>query len=163
MALVAFARGTDHRCMNTTPVSAYDWSGLGIMDTEECLEHLRRSPVGRLGFIDHGEAVILPVNYALDGRSIVFRTGPGSKLSAAVMNNAVCLEIDGWIDLDHTGWSVLAKGMATMIEGEQELERLDALPVHPWSSPELRQEWVRIVIEELSGRRIVHRPVPPTV
>ena len=70
-----------------------------ILDEEKCFDHLRREPVGRLGFVDHGEPVILPVNYAVAGRSIVLRTGQGSKLAVALMAQPVCLEIDGWDEL----------------------------------------------------------------
>jgi hypothetical protein len=84
----------------------------------------------------------------------VFQTGPGSKLSAAVMQSPVCVEVDGWDDFNHTGWSVLARGLASTVHDEHEVERLEALPVRPWASPELRQQWVRITVEEVTGRRI---------
>jgi nitroimidazol reductase NimA-like FMN-containing flavoprotein (pyridoxamine 5'-phosphate oxidase superfamily) len=129
---------------------------LEIMGTEECYDHLRRSPVGRVGFVDAGEAVILPVNFAVDGRSLVFRTGSGSKLAAAIMRTTACLEIDSWDDMAHTGWSVLAKGMAETVDDEETVARFEMLPVRPWTAPELRQRWVRNHVEENSGRRIVH-------
>jgi uncharacterized protein len=134
--------------------ASLDWSGLVILGEEECYEHLRREPVGRLGFVDRAEPVILPVNFAVDGRSIAFRTGQGSKLASALMAQPVCLEIDGWDAFDHTGWSVLAKGVAEAVDDEATVARLAELPVRPWSRPDLRVEWVRIVVEEISGRRI---------
>src|SRR5262249_52778516 len=115
-----------------------------------------RSPVGRVGFVDHGEPVILPVNFAVDGRSMVFRVGQGSKLSAALMEQPICLEVDEWDGVSHTGWSVLAKGVAHTVDDDEHTRHLRGLPVQPWSSPELRQRWVRIVVDEISGRRIVH-------
>ena len=126
-----------------------------ILDEETCFDHLRHEPVGRLGFVDHGEPVILPVNYAVAGRSIVLRTGHGSKLSAALMAQPVCLEIDGWDALSHAGWSVLAKGVAEVVSDPMVTERLDQLPVRPWSRPDLRREWVRILVDEVSGRQVV--------
>ncbi len=134
--------------------ASLDWSGLVILDVEQCYELLRREPVGRLGFVDHAEPVILPVNYAVDGRSIVLRTGQGSKLSTALMAQPVCLEIDGWDTLDHTGWSVLVKGVAEAVDDPAVTDRLDQLPVRPWSRPDLRRQWVRIMVEEVSGRQI---------
>ena len=35
-----------------------------------------------------------------------------------------------------------------------EIARLERLPVRPWSRPDLRDHWVRIMVEELTGRRI---------
>lgn len=134
--------------------ASLDWSGLVILDEEECYAHLRREPVGRLGFVDRAEPIILPVNYAVDGRSIVFRTGQGSKLASALMAQPVCLEIDGWDGLAHTGWSVLVKGVAEAVDDEAVTAHLDELPVRPWSRPDLRCEWVRIMVEEVSGREI---------
>jgi nitroimidazol reductase NimA-like FMN-containing flavoprotein (pyridoxamine 5'-phosphate oxidase superfamily) len=134
--------------------ASLDWSGLMVLDEDECYELLRGQPVGRLGFIDKAEPVILPVNYAVDGRSLVFRTGQGSKLSSALMAQPVCLEIDSWDDFEHTGWSVLVKGVADVVEAEADVDRLDHLPVRPWSRPDLRHEWVRIMAEEVTGRRI---------
>jgi nitroimidazol reductase NimA-like FMN-containing flavoprotein (pyridoxamine 5'-phosphate oxidase superfamily) len=135
--------------------ASLDWSGLVILDEDECYEHLRNEPVGRLGLIDRGEPLILPINFAVDGRSIVFRTGQGSKLSSALMGESVCLEIDHWDRLAHTGWSVVVKGSADLVRDEAETSRLDELPVRPWTSPDLRRDWVRIVVDEVTGRRIV--------
>ena len=110
--------------------------------------------MGRIGFVDAGSPVILPVNYTMDGPAVVFRTAQGSKLSASMMQRPVCFEVDDWDAQSHTGWSVLAKGVADEVLDDQELERLAALPVRPWSRPDLRDHWVRILVEELTGRRI---------
>jgi nitroimidazol reductase NimA-like FMN-containing flavoprotein (pyridoxamine 5'-phosphate oxidase superfamily) len=137
---------------------ARDWAGLVILSTDECYERLRHAPVARLGFVDAGDVVVLPVNITVDGRSIVFRTGHGSKMSSAAMQSPVCVEIDGWDDLAHTGWSVLARGFAELVLDDESIDRFETLPVRPWASPELRNQWVRVVVEEISGRRIVNTP-----
>lgn len=131
-----------------------DWSGLEILSDAECHEHLAMGAVGRIGFVDEGSPVILPVNYTLDGRAIVFRTAAGSKLSVGMMQRPVCFEVDEWDTLTHTGWSVLAKGVADEVLDDAEIARLETLPVRPWSRPDLRDHWVRIMVEELTGRRI---------
>ena len=139
--------------------ASLDWSGLEMLDFEECYQHLRDGAVGRLGFMDRGEPVILPINYAIDGHSVVFRTAPGSKLAQGVMQRPVCFEIDSWDLLDHTGWSVLLKGVADEVLGDDEIDHLESLPVRAWSRPDLRRSWVRIMAEEVTGRRIVATPV----
>jgi hypothetical protein len=58
--------------------------------------------------------------------------------------------------MTHSGWSVLAKGVADEVLDTAEIERLEQLPVRPWSRPDLRDHWVRIMVEELTGRRISH-------
>ena len=131
-----------------------DWSGIEILSPEECLERLRSSAIGRVAFLEAGSPSVLPVNYALDGRRIVFRTAPGSKLAAAMMRNSVAFEVDTWDDQARSGWSVLAKGTADHVLEDDELERLEQLGLEPWTGPELRDQWVRILIDELTGRAV---------
>ena len=136
-----------------------DWSGLAIMAPDDCYDRLRHAHVGRIGFVDEGEVVVLPVNISLDGHAIVFRTGHGAKLSSAVMSKPVCVEIDDWDDVSHTGWSVLARGVASEVLDDDQIEHLRSLPVRPWSNPQARDRWVRVSITEITGRRIVQTPV----
>ncbi len=131
-----------------------DWSGLEVLSYEECRRLLSDAPVGRIGFVQDGSPVILPINYVLDGGLIVFRSGRGSKLDSAMMGRPVCVEVDSWDVAEHVGWSVLAKGLAEHMTDGDEVDRLDRLPVKPWSRPDLRHEWISVMIEELSGRRI---------
>jgi nitroimidazol reductase NimA-like FMN-containing flavoprotein (pyridoxamine 5'-phosphate oxidase superfamily) len=131
-----------------------DWSGLEILSAEDCRAHLAAGAVGRIGFVEEGGPVILPVNYTMDGHAIVFRTAAGSKLSMGMMQRPVCFEVDDWDTVSHTGWSVLAKGVADEVLDDAEIARLEQLPVRPWSRPDLRDHWVRIMVEELTGRRI---------
>lgn len=131
-----------------------DWSGLEVLGPDECREHLTAGAVGRIGFVEEGGPVILPVNYTMDGHAVVFRTAAGSKLSVGMMQRPVCFEVDDWDTLSHTGWSVLAKGVADEVLDPEEISRLEQLPVRPWSRPDLRDHWIRIMVEELTGRRI---------
>jgi hypothetical protein len=71
------------------------------------------------------------------------------------MQQPVCVEVDGWDDFEHTGWSVLARGIATTAGHESDVRQLEELPVRPWATPELRQEWVRVILDEVTGRRIL--------
>ena len=132
-----------------------DWSGLEVLAYEVCLGLLGEASVGRLGFVDQGSPIILPVNFTMDGAAVVFRTGSGSKLSTAMMQRPVCFEIDSWDALSHTGWSVLAKGVADEVLDDSRIERLESLPVRPWARPDVRGHWVSILVEDVTGRRIV--------
>lgn len=134
-----------------------DWSGQEVLSPDECWRLLDAAPVGRVGFVDEGSPVILPVNFALDGHAIAFRSAAGSKLSAAIMERPVCVEVDHWDAMAHTGWSVLAKGTAEHVLDDDSLTRMNHLPVVPWSRPDLRIEWIRVAVEEVSGRRVTPR------
>ena len=134
--------------------SSQDWSGLEVLSTAECHELLSTTAVGRIGFVDAGSPLILPVNFTMDGAAVVFRSAPGSKLAAAMLQRPVAFEIDDWDPVNHTGWSVLATGVADLVDDADEVARLERLPVRPWSRPDLRDQWVRVMVEELTGRRI---------
>jgi nitroimidazol reductase NimA-like FMN-containing flavoprotein (pyridoxamine 5'-phosphate oxidase superfamily) len=84
-------------------------TGLEWIDREECLALLARDVVGRMATAIGGSAQTYPVNYVLDGEVIVFRTDPGSKLTAGGRARAA-FEIDD-IDREHrSGWSVVVSG-----------------------------------------------------
>jgi Pyridoxamine 5'-phosphate oxidase len=58
-------------------------TGLEVLDRDECLRLLASQPVGRVAVVVDGSPMIFPVNYALDGESIVFRSDAGSKISGS--------------------------------------------------------------------------------
>jgi uncharacterized protein len=121
------------------------------LDRDECVRMLRAKHLGRLGVVVGRQPLIFPVNYALDGENIVFRTDPGTKLHAAV-GEAVAFEIDDADNVYHAGASVLVVGTAELVP-EREHDRLHALPLGPWC-PGRKATWVRIRPGAMTGRRI---------
>ena len=69
-------------------------TGLDVLSKEECLRLLASEEVGRVVTTAKGRIHIVPVNYVLDGETIVFRTDPGTKLDAA--DGPAAFEIDGF-------------------------------------------------------------------
>ena len=61
---------------------------------EECWEMLRAEEFGRLAYRMVDEVHITPINYAVEGGSLLFRTAEGNKLLAVVMGSQVAFEID---------------------------------------------------------------------
>lgn len=131
-----------------------DRQGLEILDPDTCWELIAATTVGRIAFMDAGEPMIFPVMHRLDGRSVVFRTTFGTKLIAASMEMAVAFEVDGIDAASHTGWSVVVRGTATEVIDPAEIERLTDIGLRPWASAVDRDDWVRIRVLEVSGRRI---------
>ena len=122
------------------------------LDRKECLELLRSAPVGRFAVAPGGVApLVVPVNFLLDGETVVFRSEPGEKIDG-FENRPASLEIDG-VDVDERlGWSVLVRGMASVVPcwaGPADVE------LHPWGGD--KPLWVRLVPAEITGRRLVHR------
>jgi uncharacterized protein len=119
----------------------------------DCRKLLGERRLGRLAFVDADGPVILPVNYALDEGSVVFRTDPGSKLDAAAAAATVAFEVDAADERDRTGWSVVVRGRVGEVSDPAELERLRALPLYPWA-PGAKARYVRIRPSSVTGRRI---------
>src|SRR5215469_2781949 len=109
-----------------------DRSGLEVLPFDSCLARLASVPVGRVGFIAAGEVEILPVNHVVDGRSVVFRTGEGSKLAGAGEGYPLTFEADSYDARAQSGWSVVIHGYAEVVEDEAEIRRMDALGLRTW-------------------------------
>ncbi|HVX43841.1 MAG TPA: pyridoxamine 5'-phosphate oxidase family protein [Mycobacteriales bacterium] len=126
---------------------------LDVIDREHCMRLLARHPLGRILYTNGALPAIQPVNYALDGNSIVVRTESESKLAAAGRGQVVAFEIDD-IDTDHgSGWSVVVTGRATTIASEHELARAQELPIPAWFVPD-QPHFIRIQCELVTGRRL---------
>ena len=59
---------------------------------------------------------IFPVNYRLIDGCVVFRSAPGSKLSAAASRAVVAFEVDDYNAADRSGWSVLVVGPSEVVD-----------------------------------------------
>ena len=55
---------------------------VSVLTSEECWELLHDEEFGRLAFRLVDEVHITPINYAVEGGSLLFRTAEGSKLLA---------------------------------------------------------------------------------
>ena len=51
-------------------------TGLEVIDPDECRRLLAGDEIGRLAIINGATPAVFPVNYALDGDTVVFRTAP---------------------------------------------------------------------------------------
>lgn len=127
-------------------------NGTEILSEEVCWERLRRTSIGRLGVQHDDRPAIYPINYVVDGESIVFRTRPDSKIVEAPLLERVAFEIDGFDSGQGRAWSVLIKGFGRFVDSVPEIENVDALPLHGWVNAD-RSAWVRIIPVEVTGRR----------
>jgi len=128
---------------------------LGELTLAECLELLAGQEVGRLAVVVDGQPLIFPVNYVLDGDSIVFRNDPGTKLTNASFNR-VAFEVDAVFPATKEGWSVVVTGTAREFTDalDDVSVREQALPLTTWAAGD-KGHWVRIVTPHITGRRLV--------
>ncbi|UVJ41258.1 pyridoxamine 5'-phosphate oxidase family protein [Arthrobacter sp. CJ23] len=122
------------------------------LDAEECWKLLRETGVGRLGVIADGRPDIFPVNYKVDGNSVVFLTGTGTKTRAIEEDAAVALEADAVSAEFGMAWSVIVKGKA--IGNSSTEQTLDAVSraLFPWQGAG-KDLLFRIVPDSVTGRR----------
>jgi uncharacterized protein len=114
-----------------------DRHGLEVIGLDECLTLLASRPYGRLAYLDAGAPSIVPVNHLVDGSTVVLRSLDGGKLGAAIFERPVAFELDDLDFTTRTGWSVLVRGRAEIVEDE--------------ATPSLRQ-----VARQLGGARRAH-------
>lgn len=129
-------------------MKAVDRTGIEVIDSDACLRLLGGRAVGRLGIVVGGEPLILPVNYAVLGETIVFRSAPGSKLDMGPRAPA-CFEVDEFDESMSTGWSVLVNGRLEEIDADE----AGHPDVTPWAPGE-RAHWMRLVPRRITGRRV---------
>lgn len=138
-----------------------DQRGSEVLARTECLRllALRAGGVGRVGLVVDGAVVIEPVNYrVLDGEDldVLIQVGPGSMLEAARREEIVAFEVD---DVDRESghaWSVLVRGVASVVEPSV---AATARPVEGRPMvPEPGLSFVRIRTGLVSGRRFAQRP-----
>lgn len=140
------------------------------LTTEECLSLLTTRAAGRIALRTPGGLRIFPVNYALFGDAVVFRTLPYGEIANNAHEAEIAFQVD---ELDHDqrrGWSVMANGTARRVDdpGEVHLIREEWDP-EPWASGQrnlyFKLEWVSLTGRQvgMDGRPslIVQRPASP--
>jgi nitroimidazol reductase NimA-like FMN-containing flavoprotein (pyridoxamine 5'-phosphate oxidase superfamily) len=137
-----------------------DAHALRTLTPVECFDLLEPGGIGRVAFTSPaGEIMILPVNFAMAGKGIIFRTAPDTLL-AVYANAKVSFEADRLDDALHEGWSVLVHGHAHKITDERGVKHLeDRTHLQPWAAG-ARDVYVRIAPTRISGRRIAPNAGP---
>ena len=129
---------------------------LEVLDPAECLQLLAGRGVGRIGGIVRGRPLILPINFAVLDEGIVFRTRRGGDIDQFMRSAAVAFEVDESDTIYHEGWSVVVVGRCAEVSDPAELHRVRRLRLLPWAGGS-RDLFLHISIDEICGRRIVHR------
>lgn len=122
----------------------------------ECRALIAPGGVGRIAFSAVSGPVVLPVNFTVIGGSIVVRAREGSLIEAHGDERAA-FEVDHVDEALCQGWSVLIQGQAHRVLQPGELRHVqEATTSAPWPGGE-RDVYVRIVPDQISGRRISAR------
>ncbi|HEY8480019.1 MAG TPA: pyridoxamine 5'-phosphate oxidase family protein [Spirillospora sp.] len=130
------------------------------LDRAECLRLLAEGgSIGRVAFDDGEGPTVLPVNYAVDGEAVIFRTSASGRLNRSLLTSVpggevrAAFEVDRFDEAGREGWSVLLRGGAHPLDDE---EKASVPNVEPWPGGE-REAWFRLAAREISGRRLRRR------
>jgi nitroimidazol reductase NimA-like FMN-containing flavoprotein (pyridoxamine 5'-phosphate oxidase superfamily) len=129
---------------------------LRTISATECFGLLEPGGIGRVGFTTADGVIMLPVNFAMCGKTIIFRTAPDSLLALHTYGH-LSFEADHVEEPLGEGWSVLVLGQAHPVTDEREVQHLeDATRLQPWA-PGARDVYIRIAPTHISGRSIQPR------
>jgi nitroimidazol reductase NimA-like FMN-containing flavoprotein (pyridoxamine 5'-phosphate oxidase superfamily) len=130
---------------------------LEVLSEQECRTLLEGETIGRIGVSVGALPAILPVHYWMVDGGILFRTGGGSELRAALSHTVVAFEVDHTDPDQDGGWSVLVVGVAEPVDVAVEAPGAHAVPAL-WAGRQ-SQDLVSIRPDLMSGQRVTH-PVP---
>lgn len=116
---------------------------------DECEHLLRRGTFGRVVLTTPHGPDIVPVNYVVEGHSVVVRTAPDGMLARYGDGATLLFEVDLVDEERWHGWSVVARGRGSVADAGP----VAAARVRPWAAGHRARE-VRIAWDELSGRRV---------
>jgi len=109
--------------------------------------------VGRVAVTADALPVIAPVNYVLDGSSIIFRTRRDGMLASACDETVIAFEIDELAADGSSGWSVNVVGVASLLGPGEHVRALSLGLVS--AAGDDRDQFVRLRMGLVSGRRIM--------
>lgn len=126
-------------------------SPLAELSAAECYELLASRSVGRIAFVVDGAPSVVPVNHAVDGDDILFRTSPHTELGRSMASGQVAFEVDDFDDFSQSGWSVLVQGS---VQYDDPDPASSAEPPQPWAAG-VRGLVVRVRPRSVTGRRLI--------
>ena len=138
----------DQPCADVTKTQGPAEAVTQPLGEAECLRLLAAGGVGRIGYSGRYGPTILPVNFALHGQTIVFRTGQHSPMDEDLRTGMadaaykVAFEVNEISPATREGWSILVQGAAHHVElrsrtgrgpanGRAALAGRGERPVHP--------------------------------
>jgi nitroimidazol reductase NimA-like FMN-containing flavoprotein (pyridoxamine 5'-phosphate oxidase superfamily) len=128
----------------------HDEPAVVTLQARECWAALRTTDLGRLAFTVDERPEIFPVSYVVDGGTIVFRTGVGSRITTILDGRPVAFQADG--RADGFAWSVIVKGQAREVRDLYDSIAAADLPLRPLS-PGRKDCLVRVTPVEITGRQ----------
>lgn len=125
------------------------------LTASECWRLLAGTSLGRIVFSRLALPAIRPVNHLVDGRSIIIRSHLGAAIvshTAVGGGTVVCYEADDLDPVEHTGWSVIATGIAQLVHDPAAIARYQQA-LEPWAGGDMDYV-IAIKPQMITGLRI---------
>lgn len=122
------------------------------LSEHECLRLIAPGGIGRIAFELAGRLTVVPVNFAVHGGEIVFRTAATTAIGR-YGEGPVAFEVDRTDRAMHEGWSVLVSGTARRAGDDETAALRTTVDVAPWADGD-RELYVVITPSLITGRRI---------
>jgi nitroimidazol reductase NimA-like FMN-containing flavoprotein (pyridoxamine 5'-phosphate oxidase superfamily) len=107
------------------------------LTTDESWRLLAGTSLGRVVFTHHAMPAIRPVNHLVDDETVIIRSHLGAAIVGRATDGAVvCYEADDIDPVRHTGWSVIATGMARLVREPVAMTRYEQL-LEPWAAGQM--------------------------
>lgn len=127
------------------------------MSETEVNDILATTTFGRLAVSVGNVPYIFPINVVAFRGGLLFRTAPGTKLSAIAVGNPVVFEVDEVTET--SGWSVLVTGTATALAFGRDIAAAEESGLQPLV-PTRKDTYIFVEPTEKSGRRFVFGAEP---
>jgi nitroimidazol reductase NimA-like FMN-containing flavoprotein (pyridoxamine 5'-phosphate oxidase superfamily) len=118
------------------------------LSPDQCWALLASEELGHFATSVDDVVDIFPINYVVHDETILFKTGPGSKLENLTANHTVAFEADGRIG--EAQWSVVVHGSAERLAGDPDIEGSGLLEFTSWM-PGDKWNYVRISPSKVTG------------
>jgi len=112
--------------------------------------------LGRVVFTMNAMPAIRPVNHLIDDETIIVRSHLGSAIAARAAAGdgaVVCYEADELDPVRHTGWSVIATGLARLVREPAAITRYER-QLEPWVAGQMDYV-ISIKPQMITGIRVV--------
>ena len=122
-----------------------------VLTEDECWALLQAGGLGRLATAAKGMVDVFPINFLVHDRTVLFRSGPGSKLVNLTAAPLVAFEADSFDGRWHS--SVVIHGRATRLDNDDEILESGVNRLVSWSQTP-KFNYVRITPTDITGRRV---------
>lgn len=122
--------------------------------TDECMELLGTTTVGRVAFTDAEGQQLIPLNFAVIDSEVYFRTSTNSVLDVLAQGaDDVAFGVDYYSEY-RDGWNVTVKGATARVSDPALYEQVMSWSrLRPWAGGE-RGEVIHLTARSIGGRRV---------